>query len=403
MLNTYTFLSKQFWNHHLFIACLGALLFVTSLEWSQPAHAGQIERLSKQSDDALPKNVDAGLNYLLDLVHKKGATFDPVQIEPLLDFVSKDNYEAEKIDLANYKNSTGSSLRREIRVPLELILRFAYNPNIPSFVAFPSTMRLNAWYPESDILTSKARLWNKLQLLGEPVLLWGKQYEVNTPDSFVGAYYRYDSNRLIILMNHKDRKVLVSVSKMPYPSKTGKKSVIIDNDNWNYFYSDKKGLKLKHISWMDTYMYDSASVQIYYEADPAAPRTVSMLFKWLNAGWLNINVVRRKHILEGSVRAVESLQKVLESNSLPSSEDFALKVKQIKAMPEKEMDNKIKRYAINFERIAKNHKDMSKKEFSRIIANGGYAKVLNREERIAVLILEYLKGRLGMQTLVELE
>ncbi len=412
MLDKYILFSKQFWHRHLWhqellkrflVISLSTLFLTNFFEWSQPVYANQTNNLSKQPNSALPKEVETGLNYLLELVNKKGAAFDQVRIGPLLDFVAQGGYEAEKLDLAKYENCTGSCLRREISVSLELILRYAYNPSIPSFVVFPSVMRLCDWYPESDIVTSKAKLWNKLPTIDKPILLWGKQYEVTTPDSFAGAYYRYDSKRLIILLKHKDRKVLVSVSKMSHKSKMGKKAVIIDNDNWNYFYSGIKGLNLKHISWMDTYMYDSFSVQIYYEADHAAPRTVSMLFKWLSAGWLGINVVKRSHILEGSIRAVESLKKVIESNSLPDSDDFARRVKQIKAMSENEIDNKIKRYSINFERIAKNHKDMSKKKFARIIANGGYANVLNREERLSILMLEYLKGQLGKQALVEFD
>jgi len=412
MLDKYILFSKQFWHRHLWhqeflkrflVISLSTLFLTNFFEWSQPVYANQENNLSKQPNSALPKEVETGLNYLLELVHKKGAAFDQVRIGPLLDFVAQGDYEAEKLDLPKYENCIGSCLRREVSASLELILRYAYNPRIPSFVVFPSVMRLCDWYPESDIVTSKAKLWKKLPTIDKPVLLWGKQYEVNTPDSFAGAYYRYDNKRLIILLKHKDRKVLVSVSKMPHKSKMGKKAVIIDNDNWNYFYSGIKGLNLKHISWMDTYMYDSSSVQIYYETDHAAPRTVSMLFKWLSAGWLGINVVKRSHILEGSIRAVESLKKVIESNSLPDSDDFARRVKQIKAMSEKEIDNKIKRYSINFERIAKNHKDMSKKKFARIIANGGYANVLNREERLSILMLEYLKGQLGKQALVEFD
>jgi len=357
--------------------------------------------MPKQSDHALPKKVNAGLNYLLGLVNKKGTSFDSAQIAPLLDFVTHGSYDAERIDLPEYKNSTGSCHRREINVPLELILRYAYNPNIPSSVVFPSTIRLSGWYPESDIVIGKVKLWEKLYTTDRSILLWGKQYEVNTPDSFAGGYYRYDNKRLIILTKHKGKKVLVSVSKMPYKSGVGRKAVIIDDTRWNYFYSGIKGLNSKGIGWMDTYMYDSASVQIYYEKDPATPRTISMTFKWLNAGWLGINVVKRNHILDGIIRSLESFKKVLKSNSLPDVDEFALKVKQITTMSEKEIDNKIREYSINFDRIAKSNKNMSKKEFASIIANGGYANVLNREERLAVLILEYFKGLLGKQALVK--
>lgn len=376
---------------------------IAGLIWLQFARAETLNISREQAGRALPAKVETGLSYLLQLVSKKGAAFVPEQIMPLLDFVAQGGYDAEQLQPAQRPSGNSACLRAEVKAPLEQILRYAYNPRIPSFVIYPSVLRLSGWYPQSEIITRNAEIWEKLPSLDKPLPLWGKEYEVNTPDIFSGAYYRYDLNRLIILMKHKNKKVLISVSKMLDRSEVGKKAVILDDQNWNYFYSGINGLGLKLIGPMETYIYDSASIQVVYETDPASPRTVFMIFKWLKAGWADMNLVRHSHIYEGSVRCLEGLKQVMESRALPDSNVFAMKMEYIKALPEAELDVIIRDYAINFERIAKKNKGMSVKDFARIIAGGGYAGTLNREERQGALALECLKRQLGKTALVEFD
>jgi hypothetical protein len=204
-------------------------------------------------------------------------------------------------------------------------------------------------------------------------------------------------------MKHNDKRVMISASKMPNPSEAGKKAVIIDEKNWNYFYSGIQGLGIRLIGMLNTYIYDSASVKILYESDSANPQTTIMLFKWLKAGWADINMVKSSHIYEGSARFVEGLKKVIESESLPATDALARQLEYINALPAAEIETKIRKYSINFERIAKKHKGMSPKDYARIIADGGYAAVLNREERSGVLALEWLKSQLGKSALAEFD
>ncbi len=112
-------------------------------------------------------------------------------------------------------------------------------------------------------------------------------------------------------------------------------------------------------------------------------------------------MVKRSHIYEGSVRFVEGLKAVIESDSLPAADVLAQKLEHVSALPEAEIDTKIREYSINFERIAKKHEGMSKKDYARIIADGGYANVLNIGERRGILALEWLKSQLGKSPLAE--
>ena len=170
-------------------------------------------------------------------------------------------------------------------------------------------------------------------------------------------------------MEHNHKKVLISVSKMKGKSKVGKKAVIIDDQNWNYFYSGINGLNLNIFGGFDTYMYDSESVMIIHEDDSETPQTVVSLFKWLKAGWAGFNMVKPGHINDGCIRFLQSLKQVMESQLLPDSENFARQIKFISELSNTEIDSKIREYAFNFERVSESNKDMSKSDFARIIAD----------------------------------
>ena len=384
-----------------FTAWICVLALFAGLVGPQLIQAKQINNQQKQGNGSLPQEIETSLSYLLEMIHKKDSKFDPAKISPLLDFVVQSGDDPEQLIPSKRESGNGACLRAQVQAPLERILRYEYNYRIPSFLVSPNVLRLSGWYPESDIVANKVELWNKLSTLNKPLLLWGKQFEVNTPDSFSGSYYRYDLNRLIILMKHNGKKVMISASKMPYPSEAGKKAVIIDEKNWNYFYSGIQGLGIRLMGMLNTYIYDSASIKILYETDSTKPQTTIMLFKWLKAGWADINMVKRSHIYDGSVRFVEGLKEVIESDALPAADVLEQKLKHISALPEAKIDNKIREYSINFERIAKKHKGMSQKDYARIIADGGYANVLNIGERRGILALEWLKSQLGKSPLAE--
>ena len=352
---------------------------------------------------ALSEAVEAGLSYALELSTRKDAAFDQERIKPLLNLVTGKGFDANNSEPANRKSGTGTGFQGKVKVPFERILRYAYNPDIPSFIVFPSVVRLSGWYPESDIVAGKIKLWDEMSDLTKPLLLWGTEFEVNTPDSFGGGYYRYDLQRLIVLMEHNHKKVLISISKMKEKSKVGKKAVIIDDQNWNYFYSGINGLNLNVVGGLNTYMYDSESVMIIHEDDSETPQTVISLFKWLKAGWAGFNMVKPSHINDGCIRFVQSLKQVMESKLLPGSEDFARQIRFISELSNTEIDSKIREYALNFEHVSKSNKDMSKSDFARIIADGGYAKVLNREQRVGILLLENLKNLVGKPALVKFD
>jgi len=77
-------------------------------------------------------------------------------------------------------------------------------------------------------------------------------------------------------------------------------------------------------------------------------------------------------------------------------------MKGVIAMSESDINAKIDEYSKNFEIRFKNDPKLEKKEYAKVIANGGYAKVLDMEARKSLLALQKLKSMMGMDTLVDL-
>ena len=375
--------------------------FVLLIFYPQYILASENDFSDSSRKDEVPPAVLNGLNHLLTVVQQNEAIFDGSQVGPLLDFAVADGNHYKNVKPQKRESGKGVFMQVDVNAPLKRILQYIYNPEIPNYIVFPSVLRLCGWHPGSEFVTSGVKLWNEMDDLKSPLIFRGKEFEVNTPDSFGGAYYRYVNKRLIIAMKHRKGRVLISTSKMLSKSNVGRKAVIIDDRNWNYFYSGINGLNVSIIGAMNTYMYDAESVIIYYQPDLGSSRTIVALFKWLRAGWAGINVVKPDHIYDGCIRFARGIKRVTESDTLPEPGQFVKQVNYINSLPDDQIDAKIREYARNFERIAKSHKDMDKKDYARIIANGGYADVLDREERIGVLILEMLKHQIGKPALVK--
>lgn len=347
---------------------------------------------------ALPQNVEQNLGTLLDMSQKRGSAINPNDFNQLLDYVMHLKGDARELVPNRRFDGNGTVLRVSMKTSLPRLMSYCYNPAIPNYLLFPSVLRLGGWYAGSDILKDN-KPWTHLSKLDAPVALWGQEYEVNAPDSFGGGYYRYDLNRLIILAKYNGKNVLISVSKQKDKSSVGKKAVILDDGEWSYFYSGINGLNKGLIGWADTYMYDSASVQVFVEDGPN--QTTFTLFKWLRAGWSGLNVVQKDHINEGATRYANAFKRIVESDRLPAPDELAARVRELSTMSDAELDRKIAAYAVAIENIAKTSPAMNKSEFQKVVEDGKYAKILNREERVGAILVEYLKSRLGKRPLVD--
>ncbi|WP_319541716.1 hypothetical protein [uncultured Pseudodesulfovibrio sp.] len=368
-----------------------------------PAYAEEPEGLMDVNlsvkPEPLAQDVESGIDHLFKVLKGDDSMLAMNKIQPMLDFVVNMQDDPKDIAPAKRFKGYGVCLRQEVHTDLDRILRYFYNPAIPNYLLCPAVLRLSGWQEDSPFLAREKGLWEELPTLNEPVITRGREFETNTPDSFAEAYYAYDLNRLIILLKHQGKNVLVSVTEQDGKSDVGRKGAILNDTEWDYFYSGLEGLNKGMIGWMDTFMYSSGSVQIFVEHDQADMKSSVFLFKWLNAGWAGMNVVKRSHIYDGSLRYARSFKKVVESEDL-TPEAVVLGMAGVVDMSDIEMDVLIRQYAKNFETRFKNDPKLKSGDYAAIIADGGYAKVLDKEGRRSVLALEKLKNMLGMETLV---
>lgn len=363
------------------------LMAVTSLAVAEDEQPG-----------GLAKEIEGGLDHLITAVRAKDSIADVAQIAPVLDFALNAPANVEPKDMPRKREQGhGIFMREEINVPMEKLLRYCYDPNVPPSVLFPNSIRRGHWLSGSDILTKKVNLWEELVDLEKTVVLRGAEYEEITPDEFSGSYYAYNLDRLLMMLPYKGHRVFVSVSRQQAPSSVGKKGAIVGNDaNLDYVYTDENGATTKGIGWMDTYMYDSSTVTVFYDEGPGSQKTHYAVFKWLKAGWANLNVVKRSHILSGTRRFFSGFRRVIEDAKLPSAEDITQQMRSLESSAETELVGFMQPFSRGVETAAVNDDILSRSEFKKIIRNAGYASHLNRDELVNDLMKQFIKSKLGI-------
>ena len=381
------------------VVFLYVLCGVLSSAMAEEESAGLMDVKLSLKPAPLDDKVEACIDHLFEVLRTSGTAFDPAKIRPMLDFVTLTT-EPKDIAPARRFNGKGICLRREVNSSLKRILHYFYNPEIPNYLLCPAVLRMSGWRDGSEILNRDKGMWDELDTLAEPVVVRGREFESTTPDSFAEAYYLYDLNRLMILLKYGGKNVLLSVTEQEDKSDIGRKGAILNDKEWDYFYSGLEGLNRGMIGWMDTFTYASGSVQVYIE-DMAQANTTVFLFKWLRAGWAGMNVVKRSHIYDGTLRYIRSFSKVVESDTLTPEQVMAA-MKDVNGLSKAEIDSYIKEYAVNFEARFKDNPKLEDSDYAEIIENGGYADVLDDKARLSILSLEKLKGLLGMPTLVNL-
>lgn len=294
----------------------------------------------------VPDSLSPGLIHLLNLADpEKQLSFQPDKIKKLLAFIETPK-DLGVIYFADPKLGAPSAyFDFDTRQHFDHIVKYTFNPNLPSYLTSPSSIRLSHWEQAQGLSGKLPLLWKIAGAQEAPFIVNGLEFVENTPDVFSGAYYSYYLYRTLVLYKANDRKVIISISKQKGKSDVGKKGYVLgSDDNWDYFYSGKPGLSMPGLSWVRSHMYDSYGINIYYEIDPYTPLVRCAAFKWVRAGWSKINVVKKHHIHNGIKRFAKSFKQIMEYPSLPSIDAFGDAFSQINAMTADELKEKIKVY-----------------------------------------------------------
>ena len=358
---------------------------------------------SSQEEIRLSKPVIESLQYLLVLLDSANEEeIIMAQIAPVIDFVSSRNktWPALYYSEDNF-NAQSAYHEFDINQGLEKILKYAYTRMIPSQAVIPSSIRLSYWKNFKGAQHGNSWHWKYPVSEGHFQIIRGIQHEATTPDMTSWTYYSYDLDRLLILSRYKDQNVFFSISKQQEKA-PGKKAFALGVDkDWNYLYTQETGVNKAGMGWVTPYMYESFSITVFVE-QPDKSSVKCAMFKWLNAGAANINMVKKHHIQEGIKRFETGFKMVLENPQLPKPEDLAAAFSQIENLPIEDMKNEISLY---FQRLqARYHYDdvFKDKKLAEFFTSPEYLNQLTMYEMKSILNLEYMKNILGKDPIIQL-
>lgn len=348
----------------------------------------------------LPEDARRGIVHLVSLVGPgPPEAFHPDELAGLLRFVDQRKdpeavYVADSID-----GASSGYLDVDVRMEMAEFLKRTFHPTVPWFTTTPSSLRLTVWSKPDQPGQGFPRLWELLDSTGPPVVIRGMETVENTPDLFTGSYYRYELFRTLVLFRNGDRRVLISLSRQAGPSGVGKKGYILgQDDDWNYFYSGEPGLTVTGLGWVRSHMYDSIGITIYTEMDRAAATVRAANIKWVRAGWSQINVVTRDHIIRGMQRFARTLKAILESPRLPSVQTMEADMARISQLTDAEIRERIRAYRAVLAVRSERAKDGDRKSLPESFWDEGVWSRMTREEMESTLILENFKAHLGKIT-----
>lgn len=348
-----------------------------------------------QDEAPVPATIVPGITHLLGLVGPENRKeFNPERVADLIAFVLQPPKEGTILTAAAALDYPSAYCQVDVRMPLERVLQYAFNPTIPWFTTSPSSLRSTAWTRTEPPWRDLPRIWEQIPAEGPPVMIRGVEVVENTPDLFSGSYYRYRLHRTLIAFTQGGRRTLVSISRQADESELGKKGYTVGKDeDWTYFYSGEPGLTIGGLGWVKCRMFDSAGISIYTEVEPGRVRFANL--KWIRAGWGGVNVVQNQHIYHGMVRFASTFKQLLESPRLPSVPALEEACRRIDRLSEAELRERMSGYRRILQARADTLDGGARKHLPDVFWDNGYWAGLNIEQMRAVLVLETLKAMLG--------
>jgi len=280
-----------------------------------------------------------------------------------------------------------------IEADLEDVLRYGYNPQLPSSVTRPNSVRWARWKSRTFRADPPSRqLWKCLTTAEAPVVVQGIEREETSPDLSTGGYYVYDIKRSLILLPQRQRPIFISIAFQGDVSEIGCKGDIIGPDtDWSYFYSEEEGLNRFGLGWVESRLTKAFSVAVYQQTAPGTVRCSCL--NWLRGGWKGLNVIRSKHILNGLKRFGRGASRVLESPRLPPHKVLAGWYQSLQQLARGALNA---RYSKHLKRLLKKPADSSLLEdFAPRIRSGKHARETPRPAKETELFIQRLKSTLA--------
>ena len=347
----------------------------------------------------LPDTIQPGIQYLLKLTDgSRATTIQPMVLKPLIDFIRQDKSAGDQ-----YFSTSDDLLdpliyhEFELRQPLATVLEYAFNPRIPSHVLALSSIRQSYWKKiNGQSQPFPQDIAERLVDLTSPLVIHGIEHEEITPDLNSGAYYSYDLTRTLIMCRIGGRAVWISLARQRDLSDVGRKGFVLGPDTgWDYIYSGEKGINKMGLGWVESYMYDAFSAIVYVQENDNTPLLRCGIFKWLRAGWSDMNFVKRSHIRGGLERYAGAFKEILEAPQLPAPSRIATGADEIRSLHRSQLQERGRRHLHALQARFGSDGQFPDKWYAQAVENGAYLEQLTRPQLEAMVFLEYMKKALG--------
>ncbi len=346
---------------------------------------------------SVPEELTPAFEQMIALAGKSAPNAPDAQhVNRLIGFLNRNKDPQGTFVMGGRDGASSNYSEFRLNRPFNEVLDLIYNPDIPAYLTSPASVRRSEWIRINGKQQQLPLLSGVYGRLTKTTVYTGVEFVENTPDTFSGAYYAYELDRALVLTRHEGRNVLISISRQRNKSDVGKKGLVLgDDDNWNYLYTDEKGCTKTGLGWADTYMYNSASITVYYEVDGPAPHVHIGVFKWLKAGWANINMVQPHHIKNGVKRFAKNFKALIESPAMADTSKLTEGLRQFENMPEETLRQKVKRHYLGLKKVHEIKSRRILKWFDSLGGKDGYLAKMTPKEMKAVLEKAYLKKVLG--------
>jgi len=350
-------------------------------------------------ENPLPGALHPGLNYLLELSDAaRPATVETRELGPLIDFILQDKPDGDQYYAASEALPDPLVYHEfDLQRSLATILQYAFHPVIPSHVLALSSIRHSYWkevngrsqpFPEA--------IADRLGDLHTPFVIHGIEHEEIAPDLFTGAYYSYDLERTLVMCRVNGHAVWISLARQRDISDVGRKGFVLGPDaSWDFIYSGEKGINKMGLGWVESYMYAAFSAIVYVQADDDSPMVRCGVFKWLRAGWNDMNFVRRSHIRRGLERYAETYRDILEAPQLPEPSRIAAAAAAIGKLSRAQLQARGRRQLEALQVRYGNERGFPDEWYARVMADSRYLEELTRPQLEAMLFLDYMQKALG--------
>lgn len=357
-----------------------------------------VSQADSMAPDPFSDPLADSLSRLIHMTTETGQVRDTdmAPINKIVDFIVK------KDDLADYtprdyECTRGSFISFSIKRSITDLVRYAYNPMIPEGAITPYSVNYASWQDGTDGAEPLPDLWKLMTDFSKPFSFNGTCRLAIAPDQNTGGYYEYDLYRRFIGLRRGGQRIFFSLSQQMGDSDVGKIGYVVgDKEDWNYIYTQKKGLNRRGLGWVKSKIYHYYTVCCLVESKPGEVKIG--MFQWVGAGWLGMNVVDTHHIRKGLERHALQFKAMLESEKMPSPQTLEEVSRSLDGTSDIVLREKAMVVISHLKELANHDSSLKNVDAIKNLDEHAYVERMNKSQLMNTLMREFVKHNLGKPT-----